>query len=65
MQYIAYVHFQFVLCSITYAQTLPNNTDTEMCTYLDGITDGEKPCKHSGIAINGQDPKHPGQPQQG
>ena len=32
---------------------------------LGGIADGEQPCKHSGVAINGQDPKHPGQPQQG
>ena len=34
-------------------------------TNLGGIADGEQPCKHTGIAINGQDPKHPGQPQQG
>ena len=31
-------------------------------TNLGGIADGEQPCKHSGVAINGQDPKHPGQP---
>ena len=31
---------------------------------LGGIADGEQPCKHSGVAINGQDPKHPGQSQQ-
>ena len=32
---------------------------------LGGIADGEQPCKHRGVAINGQDSKHPGQPQQG
>ena len=31
-------------------------------TNLYGVEDGEQPCKHSGVAINGQDPKHPGQP---
>ena len=34
-------------------------------TNLGGIADGEQPCKHTGIAVNGQDSKHPGQPQQG
>ena len=38
---------------------------TTLYTNLSGIADGEQPCKHSGVAINGQDPKHPGQPQQG
>ena len=38
---------------------------TTLHTNLDGVADGEQPCKHSGVAINGQDPKHPGQPQQG
>ena len=33
-------------------------------TNLGGVADGEQPCEHTGIA-NGQDPKHPGQPQQG
>ena len=33
--------------------------------YLHGIADSEQPCKHSGVAINGQDPKHPAQSQQG
>ena len=32
---------------------------------LGGIADGEQPCKHSGVVINSQDSKHPGQPQQG
>ena len=27
--------------------------------------DGEEPGKHSGVAIDGQNPKHPRQPQQG
>ena len=35
-----------------------------MITNLGGVADGEQPCEHTGIA-NGQDSKHPGQPQQG
>jgi len=38
---------------------------TTLHTNLDRVADGEEPCKHSGVTINGQDPKHPGQPQQG
>ena len=34
-------------------------------TNLGGVADGEQPCEHTGIAVNGQEPKHPGQPQQG
>ena len=34
-------------------------------TNLEGIADSEQPCKHSCFVINGQDSKHPSQPQQG
>lgn len=34
-------------------------------THLGWVQDGEEPCKYCGIAVNCQNPKHPGQPQQG
>ena len=49
----------------TQMHTTTLHTNLTHMPNLGGIADGEQPCKHSGVAINGQDPKHPGQPQQG